>query len=86
MNNIKCKVVFLNIERRVIPAFATHLLEHGTDLRYIQELLTLLDSKHLMGLGHQSSKTTKRYTHITNKGIKKIKSSLDELDINESEK
>ncbi len=49
-------------------SYATHLLESGTDLRYIQEFL-----------GHKSSKTTEIYTHVSVSSIQKIKSPFDDL-------
>lgn len=49
-------------------SYATHLLENGTDLRYIQELL-----------GHSSSKTTEIYTHVSTKSIQNVKSPFDDL-------
>ena len=59
------------IRKRVTPhtlrhSFATHMLENGTDLRYIQELL-----------GHAKPETTMIYTHVAQKDVVKIQSPLD---------
>tara|TARA_R110002049_G_scaffold29600_1_gene100678 strand:- start:785 stop:1288 length:504 start_codon:yes stop_codon:yes gene_type:complete len=59
------------ITKRITPhtlrhSYATHMLEQGTDIRYIQELL-----------GHTRPETTMIFTHVTRKDLQQIKSPLD---------
>jgi site-specific recombinase XerD len=51
-------------------SYATHLLESGTDIRYIQKLL-----------GHESSRTTEIYTHVSRRQLEGIKSPYEDLDL-----
>jgi len=71
---IKKYAIQAGIQKNISPhtlrhSYATHLLEKGTDLRYIQHIL-----------GHSSSKTTEIYTHITQSGIENIKNPLDDFE------
>ncbi|HET8802940.1 MAG TPA: tyrosine-type recombinase/integrase [Aequorivita sp.] len=67
--NISCRLA--GIKKKVTPhtlrhSYATHMLENGIDLRYIQELL-----------GHSKPETTMIYTHVSRKDILRIESPLD---------
>ena len=63
---IKILQALSNTKHKAI--FATHLLESGVNLRYIQEIL-----------GHKSSKTTEIYTHVSKASIARIKNPLDSI-------
>lgn len=72
-NVIKKTAKDAGIRKEVYPhilrhSFATHNLEQGMDLRYIQELL-----------GHKSSKTTEIYTHVSHKDLQKFKNPFDDV-------
>ena len=64
----KCKITKPVTLHWLRHSYATHLLENGTDLRYIQEIL-----------GHSRSTTTEIYTHVSNKSIQQVISPFDYL-------
>lgn len=75
LNIVKNAALKVGISKKVTPhmlrhSFATHLLENGTNLRYIQSLL-----------GHSSSKTTEIYTQVATNHLKGIKSPIELLNL-----
>ncbi len=73
VNIVKNAAYKAGVRKRVTPhvlrhSFATHHLEQGTDLRYIQEFL-----------GHKSSKTTERYTHVSKQNFNNFRNPVRDI-------
>lgn len=71
---VKTNCQLVGITKHITPhslrhSFATHMIESGVNLRYVQQIL-----------GHQNSKTTEIYTHITDLGLQQITNPLDILE------
>lgn len=65
---VKTKINKLGTVHSLRHSYATHLIDQGTDVRFVKDLL-----------GHKNIKTTLIYTHLTDPAKRKIKSPLDNL-------
>lgn len=71
---VKNATLNIGVKKHITPhslrhSFATHMIESGVNLRYVQQIL-----------GHKNSKTTEIYTHITDIALQQITNPLDQLD------
>lgn len=66
----QCGITKIATQHSSRPSFAAHLLDNGTDTRFIQELL-----------GHKYISTSQNYTNVSSRSMKVVKSPMEDLDM-----